>query len=141
MEEAKEMIEQMMPIIEPDVAIWRSFLTACLIHGNIKLAVIAGRKVIELEPSGDDGVYMLLWNAYYAANMWEEAFEVRKLMRANKIRRKRGCSCGWWLWQCDQECDGKMQPVVECDSANNLECQQVQMSADVGPPASQLRHV
>ncbi|KAK4283299.1 hypothetical protein QN277_000264 [Acacia crassicarpa] len=91
-EEAKEMIEQMMPIIEPDAAIWRSFLTACLIHGNMKLAVIAGRKVIELEPSGDDGVYMLLWNAYCAANMWEEAFEVRKLMRVNKIRRKRGCS-------------------------------------------------
>ncbi|XP_028756533.1 pentatricopeptide repeat-containing protein At2g20540-like [Neltuma alba] len=89
LEEAKEMIE-LMPI-EPDAAIWRSFLTACLVHGNLNLAVIAGRKVIELEAS-DDGLYMLLWNAYYAANLWKEALEVRKLMRTSKVRRKPGCS-------------------------------------------------
>ncbi|XP_028768504.1 pentatricopeptide repeat-containing protein At2g20540-like [Neltuma alba] len=89
LEEAKEMIE-LMPM-EPDTAIWRSFLTACLVHGNLNLTVIAARKVIELEPS-DDGLYMLLWNAYYAANMWKEALEVRKLMRTSKVRRKPGCS-------------------------------------------------
>ncbi|XP_028768505.1 pentatricopeptide repeat-containing protein At2g20540-like [Neltuma alba] len=89
LEEAKEMIE-LMPI-EPDATIWRSFLTACLVHGNLNLAVIAGRKVIGLEPSGD-GLYVLLWNAYYTANMWKEALEVRKLMRTSKVRRKLGCS-------------------------------------------------
>ncbi|XP_054795825.1 pentatricopeptide repeat-containing protein At2g20540-like [Prosopis cineraria] len=89
LEEAKQMIE-LMPI-EPDAAIWRCFLTACLAHGNLKLAVTVGRKVIELLPS-DVGVYMLLWNVYHAANMWKEALEIRKLMRARRFRRKPGCS-------------------------------------------------
>ena len=86
------MIELMTSIIEPDAAIWRSFLKACLVNGNSKLAVMAGRKVVEVEGLSDAGVCMLLWNAYYAANMWKEALEVRKMMRDNKVRRKPGCS-------------------------------------------------
>ncbi|KAK7314796.1 hypothetical protein VNO77_33324 [Canavalia gladiata] len=89
LEDAKEVIE-VMPI-SPDATIWRSLLTACSVHGNLSMAQIAGKKVIELEPN-DDGVYMLLWNMYCVANMWKEASEIRKLMRERRIRKRPGCS-------------------------------------------------
>ncbi|KAF7813416.1 pentatricopeptide repeat-containing protein [Senna tora] len=92
LEEAKQVIE-FMPM-NPDVAIWRSLLTACLVHGNLSLAEIAGKKVMELDLSDDDedGVYMLLWNVYYAAKKWTEASEIRKWMRDRRVKRKPGCS-------------------------------------------------
>ncbi|CAJ1952337.1 unnamed protein product [Sphenostylis stenocarpa] len=89
LEDAKEVIG-MMPI-SPDAAMWRSLLTACLVHGNLSMAQIAGKKLIELEPN-DDGVFMLLWNMYCVANMWKEASEIRKLMRERRVRKRPGCS-------------------------------------------------
>ncbi|XP_027357325.1 pentatricopeptide repeat-containing protein At2g29760, chloroplastic-like [Abrus precatorius] len=89
LKDAKEVI-QMMPI-SPDATIWRSLLTACLVHGNLSMAQIAGKKVIELEPN-DDGVYMLLWNMYCVANMWKEALDIRKLMRERRVRKRPGFS-------------------------------------------------
>ncbi|XP_068503071.1 pentatricopeptide repeat-containing protein At2g20540-like isoform X2 [Phaseolus vulgaris] len=89
LEEAKEVIG-MMPI-SPDAAMWRSLLNACLVHGNLSMAQIAGKKVIELEPN-DDGVYMLLWNMYCVADMWKEALEIRKFMRERRVRKNPGCS-------------------------------------------------
>ncbi|XP_020211711.1 pentatricopeptide repeat-containing protein At2g29760, chloroplastic [Cajanus cajan] len=89
LEDAKEVIE-MMPI-NPDATIWRSLLTACSVHGNLSLAQIAGKKVIEIEPN-DGGVYMLLWNMYCVANMWKEASEIRKLMKEGRVKKRPGCS-------------------------------------------------
>ncbi|KAK9278325.1 hypothetical protein L1049_027890 [Liquidambar formosana] len=89
LEEAKELIEQMG--IRPDVVIWRSLLSACLVHRNLMLAEMAGNKIIELEPD-DDGVYVLLWNIYCSANRWEHALKTRKLMRDRGVKKKPGCS-------------------------------------------------
>ncbi|KAI3464864.1 hypothetical protein Pfo_021527 [Paulownia fortunei] len=36
--------------VEPDVSIWSALLTACRRHGNVKLAIHAGEKLLELEP-------------------------------------------------------------------------------------------
>ncbi|KAK4390767.1 Pentatricopeptide repeat-containing protein [Sesamum angolense] len=36
--------------VEPDVPVWFAFLTACCRHGNVKLAIHAGEKLLELEP-------------------------------------------------------------------------------------------
>ncbi|XP_022639948.1 pentatricopeptide repeat-containing protein At2g20540 [Vigna radiata var. radiata] len=89
LEEAKEVIG-MMPF-SPDAAMWRSLLTACLVHENLRMAQIAGKKLIELEPN-DDGVYMLLWNMYCVADMWKEASEIRKFMRERRVRKNPGRS-------------------------------------------------
>ncbi|XP_061355859.1 pentatricopeptide repeat-containing protein At2g22410, mitochondrial-like [Gastrolobium bilobum] len=89
LEEAKEVIE-LMPI-SPDAAIWRSLLNACSVRGNFRMAQIAGKKVIELEPN-DDGVYMLICNMYCAASMWKEASDIRRLMRKRRIKKRPGCS-------------------------------------------------
>ncbi|TXG51800.1 hypothetical protein EZV62_024324 [Acer yangbiense] len=89
LEISKDFIEQMP--INPDVVIWRSLLSACLVHGNLNLAELAGKMVIELEPD-DDGVFILLWNIYLTANRPEDALRIRKLIRNRKIKKKPGCS-------------------------------------------------
>jgi pentatricopeptide repeat protein len=77
--------------MEPDIVIWRSLLSACLVHGNDRLAEIAGKEIIKKEP-GDDGVYVLLWNMYASSNKWKEAREMRQQMLTRKIFKKPGCS-------------------------------------------------
>ncbi|XP_052207625.1 pentatricopeptide repeat-containing protein At2g22410, mitochondrial-like [Diospyros lotus] len=76
---------------KPDAVIWRSLLSACLGQGNVKLAEMAGKKILELEPD-DDGVYMLLWNVYWSENRLEDAMKARKMMRDQKIKKRPGCS-------------------------------------------------
>ncbi|XP_031280860.1 pentatricopeptide repeat-containing protein At2g29760, chloroplastic-like [Pistacia vera] len=89
LEEAKDFIEQMP--INPDAVIWRSLLRACLVHGNLNLAEMAAKMLIELEPD-DDGVYILLWNIYFAANRQEDALKMRTFMQNQKVKKKSGCS-------------------------------------------------
>ncbi|KAI3831266.1 hypothetical protein MKX03_034052 [Papaver bracteatum] len=89
-EEAKDLIEKMK--VPPDGIIWRSLLSSSIACKNLEIAVLAGKKVVELEPS-DDGVYVLLWNMYCSANQWEEAIKMRKLMKDRRIKKKPGRSC------------------------------------------------
>ncbi|XP_042513991.1 pentatricopeptide repeat-containing protein At2g20540-like [Macadamia integrifolia] len=88
-EEAEKLIGEMQT--DPDAVIWRSLLSACLVQGNVKLAQMAGKKVIELE-SEDDGVYVLLGNMYCSANRREEALKTRKMMKDQNVKKKPGCS-------------------------------------------------
>ncbi|XP_066359919.1 pentatricopeptide repeat-containing protein At1g09190-like [Miscanthus floridulus] len=53
LEEAEALIADMN--VEPDIVIWRSLLSACLVRGNDRLAEIAGKEIIKREP-GDDGM-------------------------------------------------------------------------------------
>ncbi|XP_011083505.1 pentatricopeptide repeat-containing protein At1g19720 isoform X2 [Sesamum indicum] len=48
LDEAFDFISNM--AVEPDVPVWFAFLTACCRHGNVKLAIHAGEKLLELEP-------------------------------------------------------------------------------------------
>ncbi|KAL5725895.1 hypothetical protein ACHQM5_008982 [Ranunculus cassubicifolius] len=88
-ERANKFIEKMK--VEPDAVIWRSLLSASLVHGNFTLAETAGKKIIELEPD-DDGVYILLWNMYCSENKWSDALETRRMMKDRKVKKKPGCS-------------------------------------------------
>ncbi|KAK1379146.1 Tetratricopeptide repeat-like superfamily protein [Heracleum sosnowskyi] len=88
-QEAIEFIE-CMPM-RPDAVIWRSLLSACLGKGDLKLAEMAAKKVIELEPD-NDGVYILLWNFYRNANQWDDASKTIKMMRSQRIKKQPGCS-------------------------------------------------
>ncbi|KAJ4713687.1 Pentatricopeptide repeat-containing protein [Melia azedarach] len=89
LEESKYFIEQMP--VKPDAVIWRSLLSASLFHANFNLAEMAGKMIIQLEPD-DDGVYILLWNIYFAANRQEDALKIRKLMRKRKLKKNPGDS-------------------------------------------------
>ncbi|XP_068646994.1 pentatricopeptide repeat-containing protein At2g13600-like [Aristolochia californica] len=89
LDEALRLIEAMR--VDPDGVIWRSLMSACLVQGNMELAVEAGKKIIELEPD-DDGVYVLLWNMFASGKRWKEAQKVRRLMIKRRVKKKPGYS-------------------------------------------------
>lgn len=76
--------------IEPDVVIWRSFLSACRIHRKLELGEVAIANVCRLR-SGD---YVLLSNIYCSLRRWDSAEEVREVMKKKGVRKKNGKS---WL--------------------------------------------
>uniref|UniRef100_A0A453MVW4 Pentatricopeptide repeat-containing protein n=2 Tax=Aegilops tauschii subsp. strangulata TaxID=200361 RepID=A0A453MVW4_AEGTS len=108
LEEAEALIYDM--DVEPDTVIWRSLLSPCLVHGNDRLAEIAGQEIIKREP-GDDGVYVLLWNIYASSDRWKEALDIRKQMLTRKILKKPGCS---WI-----EVDGGVHEFLVQDKAHD----------------------
>ncbi|CAK9178475.1 unnamed protein product [Ilex paraguariensis] len=75
LEEAIKYIEDME--IEPDSSVWAAFLTACRIHGNVRLAVQAGERLLELEP-GNALVQLLLLQAYAICGIAEDSVKVKK---------------------------------------------------------------
>lgn len=77
--------------ITPDATIWGSLLSACRIHGNVEIAVLAMEHLIELEPD-DAGNYVLLSNAYAAAGRWDGVSRMRKMMRNKRMKKTPGCS-------------------------------------------------
>ncbi|KAK4493256.1 hypothetical protein RD792_017866 [Penstemon davidsonii] len=89
LEEAIELIESMP--MEADAVVWGAFFFACRIHKNIKLGERAAMKLLDLDPD-DSGIYVLLANMYVEANMWNEAGEVRKMMKERGVDKTPGCS-------------------------------------------------
>ncbi|KAJ3683154.1 hypothetical protein LUZ60_013381 [Juncus effusus] len=85
-EEAYEFINKM-PIKANDT-IWRTFLYACSVKGNITLASLARARLAELAPhhAGDD---VAMSNAYANLGFWEEKVRVRARV---KRRKPPGCS-------------------------------------------------
>jgi len=108
LEEAEALIVDMN--VEPDIVIWRSLLSASLVHRNDRLAEIAGKEIMKREP-GDDGVYVLLWNMYASSNKWREAREIRQQMLTRKIFKKPGCS---WI-----EVDGVVHEFLVEDKTHD----------------------
>jgi pentatricopeptide repeat protein len=66
-------------------------LSACRIHGNLELAKRAAEHLFELEPH-DSGTYVLLANIYATAGKWEDAANMRKLMKEKGVKKNPACS-------------------------------------------------
>ncbi|KAF5808531.1 putative tetratricopeptide-like helical domain superfamily, DYW domain-containing protein [Helianthus annuus] len=86
LEEAYKVIETMP--MDPDVVIWRAFLSACRTHKNPSLGEVAVSKISHLA-SGD---YVLLSNTYCSVNKWDNAENVRHMMRQKRVNKSRGKS-------------------------------------------------
>lgn len=89
LEEAYE-VAQSMPF-KANSVVWRALLAASQLHGNVEIAEIALRKVLELDPE-HCGSYVLMSNAYVAAGRYAEVIDVRDLMRHKNVRKVPGCS-------------------------------------------------
>ncbi|KAA8537378.1 hypothetical protein F0562_026935 [Nyssa sinensis] len=89
LEQAKNLIDEMP--FEPNAAVWGALLGACRIHGNVKLAEIAVKNLIELDVD-DSGSYVLLANIYSDSGKLEGVSDMRKLMREKGVRKNPGCS-------------------------------------------------
>ncbi|GMI82555.1 hypothetical protein like AT1G19720 [Hibiscus trionum] len=87
--EAMEFIEDMP--IEPDSSVWSSLLTASRIHKDIALAVLAGERLLDLEP-GNVVVNQLMFQIYSLCGKLDESSKVRKLGKEHTLRGSHGQS-------------------------------------------------
>ncbi|KAI9086976.1 hypothetical protein K1719_031137 [Acacia pycnantha] len=87
--EAKELLNQM--DVKPDATVWKALLAACRVHGDIELGRMAAQNLFELEPM-NAMPYVLLSNMYSAAQKWDDAAQIRKLMKSKEIVKEPGCS-------------------------------------------------
>ncbi|XP_021810383.1 pentatricopeptide repeat-containing protein At1g62260, mitochondrial [Prunus avium] len=84
LEEAMGLIKSMP--FEPDKAVWGALLGACRVHNNVALARVAAEALMRLEPESS-APYVLLYNMYADAELWDDAAEVRLMMDKNNIRK------------------------------------------------------
>ncbi|KAF6161543.1 hypothetical protein GIB67_009422 [Kingdonia uniflora] len=89
LEEAHELIKSMP--MEPHPIVWGTLLSACRIHGNVKLAEEIAICLLELEPENCAN-YVLLSNIYSKAGRWEEVGKLRNIMKEKGVVKKPGCS-------------------------------------------------
>ncbi|XP_020251721.1 pentatricopeptide repeat-containing protein At3g29230-like [Asparagus officinalis] len=76
---------------KPSKALWGALMSASKTHCNWNLGEILGRKMIETEPR-DVGPYVLLSNIYASEGRWDEAEQVREVMRENGVKKDVGVS-------------------------------------------------
>ncbi|XP_029117918.1 putative pentatricopeptide repeat-containing protein At1g69350, mitochondrial [Elaeis guineensis] len=98
LEEAVEFIRGMP--FEPDSNVWGALLGACRVHGKLELGRWAAEHLFKLKP-GHCGYYILLSNMYAEAGRWDEANEIRELMKSRKEKKDPGRS---WIEIGDRLC-------------------------------------
>lgn len=77
--------------IDPSPSAWGSLLAGCRVYKNVELGKISAYKLFEIEPN-NPGNYVLLSNILVTAKLWNDASEVRKMMRDGGIVKEPGCS-------------------------------------------------
>nr|AKH05195.1 chlororespiratory reduction 4 [Pelargonium myrrhifolium] len=89
LEEAWKVVEEMP--IEPNDVIWRTLLSACNNHGNLKIGEPVAKHLINLDSSNSSS-YVLLSNMYAGSGMWSNVNSVRTLMKERNLKKTPGCS-------------------------------------------------
>ncbi|XP_010277283.1 PREDICTED: pentatricopeptide repeat-containing protein At4g13650 [Nelumbo nucifera] len=89
LDRAREFIEEM-PIV-PDAMVWRTLLSACMVHKNIKIGELAAQQLLELEPE-DSATYVLLSNIYAVARKWDCRDRMRQMMKERGVKKEPGRS-------------------------------------------------
>ncbi|KAK3009142.1 hypothetical protein RJ639_014169 [Escallonia herrerae] len=89
LEEALEFIENLP--IKLTAAIWRPLLAACRYYGNLQLAEVISKHILDLDPL-DATVYVTLSNMYAEIGSHADAETQRKLMVLNNVSKQPGCS-------------------------------------------------
>ncbi|XP_074321215.1 putative pentatricopeptide repeat-containing protein At1g69350, mitochondrial [Silene latifolia] len=89
MQEALDLIRDLP--FEPDAHMWGALLGASRLHGNIDVARLATKHLFVLQPE-HSGYYVLFSNMLSEAGRWDEATEVRDLMKSRGVRKDRAYS-------------------------------------------------
>ncbi|KAJ6353887.1 hypothetical protein OIU76_002828 [Salix suchowensis] len=87
--EAKDIIDQMP--MKPSQSIWGAILNACQVQGDVELAEIASRELLNLDPE-EEGGYTLLSNIYAASGRWSNSKKIREAMESRGVKKTAGCS-------------------------------------------------
>ncbi|KAK4718305.1 hypothetical protein R3W88_016643 [Solanum pinnatisectum] len=77
--------------VEPERGVWLCLLSACRVHQNMKLGVLAANNLLKMEPNRGSN-YVQLLNLYVEGGMREEAASLRALMRQKGLKKNPGCS-------------------------------------------------
>ncbi|KAL6222488.1 hypothetical protein ACLB2K_005880 [Fragaria x ananassa] len=77
--------------MKPDIVVWGAMLGACRIHGNVDLAKLILKQLLELELHGS-GLYVLLANIFGEAHRWEDVKNIRKLIKDGGVLKNRAVS-------------------------------------------------
>ncbi|OWM84636.1 pentatricopeptide repeat-containing protein At1g34160 [Punica granatum] len=79
-----------MPMM-PDTVLWQSLLGACKTYGNVEMAEIASRYLVEMG-SKSCGDFVLLSNIYAARARWNDVGRVREAMKDQDVKKIPGFS-------------------------------------------------
>ena len=77
--------------MKPYIVVWGAMLGACRIHGNVDLAKLILKQLLELELHGS-GLYVLLANIFGEAHRWEDVKNIRKLIKDGGVIKNRAVS-------------------------------------------------
>ncbi|POO03552.1 Pentatricopeptide repeat [Trema orientale] len=77
--------------IEPTASMLGALLNGCMNHGELDLAELVGRKLIEIEPD-HDGRYVGLSNVYAVFKRWDDARNLREAMERRGVKKSPGFS-------------------------------------------------
>ncbi|XAR63991.1 hypothetical protein NMG60_11024169 [Bertholletia excelsa] len=89
LEEAMELILTMP--MEPNATVWGALLGGCMTYRNAQMGERVGKCLINLQPE-HSGRYILLSNIYAATKRWDDARELRNLMKAKGVCKVPGAS-------------------------------------------------
>lgn len=95
LDEAEMLLNQ---VENPDVVLWRTLLSACRIHREVKMAERVRSKILELSP-GDEGTHILLSNLYASTSNWDKFIEMKGMMKDMRVKKDPAMS---WV-EIDQE--------------------------------------
>ncbi|KAI4340935.1 hypothetical protein MLD38_025724 [Melastoma candidum] len=77
--------------MEPDPVVWSALLGGCVVHGDIVLGEIAGKRLLELG-ADNTGNYVLLANLYGLHGRWSELARMRQAIKDRDMQKCPGCS-------------------------------------------------
>lgn len=96
--------------MKPNEVVLGSLLAACRNCGDIGLAELVMKSLVELDPSSDSN-YVMLANMYAAVGSWEGAGMVRRKMKSHGIQKRPGIS--------SIEIDGGIHEFVAGDKSHS----------------------
>ncbi|KAI0499645.1 hypothetical protein KFK09_017853 [Dendrobium nobile] len=76
---------------EPDAAVWRTLLSACMVHSNADIGRRAAGRLLELDPQ-DDSAYVMLAKIYSFVGRKGEMAKMWTTMRDHGVRKEGGRS-------------------------------------------------
>ena len=91
LQEAEALVLSMQLPIIPDGGVWGSLLNACIKHCEIDMGERVARRAIDADPE-NDGYYITLSNIYSCSGRWEEAENVRRMMKVRGVDKEVGWS-------------------------------------------------
>ncbi|CAH9097074.1 unnamed protein product [Cuscuta europaea] len=76
---------------KPDKVVWRCLLSGCFTNNDYILGSSAAKEILKIDPN-DASAHIMLSNIYARLNMWDEAAEMRKIMKKKELKKETGYS-------------------------------------------------